>query len=260
MILAVDIGNTMICWGLVSNQKIHKAWRTRSDLPDEAFRREAGKILREIKRSPLVFSEIQAVVVCSVVPRVLRKLKPLLRRSLNKKILIVGGNIHVPIKNCYRDPRQVGQDRLVGAYAARSLYGTPLIVVDLGTAITFDVISRQGTYLGGMIVPGIRLSAESLFKKTALLPLVDIKGPKEIIGRDTENSILSGIFYGYGALCDGVIGLLAQKIKSRPRVIVTGGYADLMKRYAGRFERIDEDLVLKGLELLYRCRISSRSL
>ena len=157
----------------------------------------------------------------------------------------------VPIKNKYRYPRQVGQDRLVGAYAARILYGSPAIVIDFGTAITFDVISSKGEYMGGIIVPGIRLTAESLFKKTAMLPLVSIVRPKALIGRDTTNSILSGIFYGYGALCDGLIRQLTRTMRSSPRVIATGGYAALMKKYSSHIRRIDPDLIFRGLEGIY---------
>ena len=122
---------------------------------------------------------------------------------------IIGRDIVVPIKNRYKNPKQVGQDRLVGAYGAMKIYGCPLIVVDLGTAITFDVISPKGEYLGGAIVPGIRLSAESLFLKTALLPHIEIQAPRHIIGKTTQESMLSGLFYGYGSLCRGIIDLIS---------------------------------------------------
>ena len=156
-----------------------------------------------------------------------------------------------PIKNRYKNPKQVGQDRLVGAYGAMKIYGCPLIVVDLGTAITFDVISPKGEYLGGAIVPGIRLSAESLFLKTALLPHIEIQAPGHIIGKTTQESILSGLFYGYGSLCRGFIDLISQQIKSKPKVVMTGGHTGLMKKFVSpKIRIIDEDLVFKGIYFL----------
>lgn len=153
--------------------------------------------------------------------------------------------------NKYKNPRQVGQDRLVGAYAAMTLYGKPTIIIDLGTAITFDAVSGKGEYLGGAIVPGIRLSAESLFLKTALLPQIDIKAPNSVIGRTTQESILSGLFYGYGSLCRGFIDLIAKQIKGKPKVVMTGGHTQLMKKFINRDIRVvDEELVFKGLDLL----------
>ena len=153
---------------------------------------------------------------------------------------------------------------MVGAYGAMKIYGCPLIVVDLGTAITFDVLSPQGDYLGGAIVPGIRLSAESLFLKTALLPHIDIQAPRYIIGRTTQESILSGLFYGYGSLCKGMIDLLSSQLSRQPenhplstykqesiRVIMTGGHTHLMKKFVSpKIRIIDEDLVFKGIYFL----------
>jgi type III pantothenate kinase len=185
---------------------------------------------------------------------------------------VVGRDIVVPVKNRYKDPKQVGQDRLVGAYGAMKIYGCPLIVVDLGTAITFDVISAKGEYLGGAIVPGIRLSAESLFLKTALLPKIEIQAPRHIIGKTTQESMLSGLFYGYGSLCKGMIDLLSSRIRviarrAKPdegphaghsqqlaisvKVVMTGGHTHLMKKFVSpKIRIIDEDLVFKGVYFL----------
>ena len=165
----------------------------------------------------------------------------------------MGKDVIVPLINRYRNPRQVGQDRLVGAYAALKFYGAPVIVIDFGTAITFDVVSKRREYLGGIIVPGIRLSAESLFHKTALIPRIDIVKPGPLIGKDTQESVLSGIFYGYGAMSRGLIELIAKKFKGdKPKVIVTGGYTAQMKKYiASQITKIDRYLVFKGLFLLW---------
>jgi type III pantothenate kinase len=204
------------------------------------------------------------------------------KAELGVKAHIIGEDIKVPMVNRYKNPRQVGQDRLVGAFAAMSLYGKPVIIIDLGTAITFDAVSASGEYLGGAIVPGIRLSAESLFLKTALLPQIDIKAPKSVIGRTTQESILSGLFYGYGSLCRGFIELMQKQVKGHPVIVMTGGHTQLMKRFikglgvsrgskrvddfsdhsqrsfdikkgksqASASRVIDEHLVFKGLSLL----------
>ena len=166
-------------------------------------------------------------------------------------VALIGRDIVVTIKNQYKNPKEVGQDRLVGAFGAMKIYGCPLIVVDLGTAITFDVISPKGEYLGGSIDPGIRLSAESLFLKTALLPHIEIQSPRSIIGKTTRESILSGLFYGYGSLCRGLIDLISQQLKHSPKVVMTGGHTQLMKKFVSpKIRIIDEDLVFKGIYFL----------
>src|SRR5208283_5294162 len=188
-------------------------------------------------------------IICSVVPKVSKTLEDMLKKTV--PVDIIGREIVVPIKNRYKNPKQVGQDRLVGAYGAMKIYGCPLIVVDLGTAITFDVVSSHGEYLGGAIVPGIRLSAESLFLKTALLPRIEIQAPRHIIGKTTQESILSGLFYGYGSLCRGFIDLISRQMKRRLKVVMTGGHTHLMKKFvSSKIRIIDEDLVFKGIYLL----------
>ena len=207
---------------------------------------------------------LSRAIICSVVPKASKILEDILKK--NVAVDIIGRDIVVPIKNRYKNPKQVGQDRLVGAYGAMKIYGRPLIVVDLGTAITFDVISAKGEYLGGAIVPGIRLSAESLFLKTALLPNIEIQAPKHIIGKTTQESILSGLFYGYGSLCKGMIDSLSSQLsfprkvgltdtrscsRESIRVVMTGGHTHLMKKFVSpKIRIIDEDLVFKGIYFL----------
>ena len=245
MLLAIDIGNTTIGFAL-----IHKAGRIESvaiidtDAKVNKIKAFVAKILKS--------KSISRVIICSVVPQASKTLENILKKTV--PVDIIGRDIVVPIKNCYKNPKQVGQDRLVGAYGAMKIYGCPLIVVDLGTAITFDVISAQGDYLGGAIVPGIRLSAESLFLKTALLPHIEIQAPRQIIGRTTQESMLSGLFYGYGSLCRGFIDLISQQLKIKPKVVMTGGHTHLMKKFVSpKIRIIDEDLVFKGIYFLSHC-------
>ena len=165
-------------------------------------------------------------------------------------------SVKVPIKNLYRNPKQVGQDRLVNAYVAKEIFGFPLVIVDFGTAITFDVISEKGDYLGGIIAPGIGISLEALHEKCALLPKVKLTQTKTFIGKDTKGSILSGILFGFGCLCDGIILKLKKKFKRKPIVVATGGNVDLMRRFCKQLDRVDENLTLKGLNLLTINRFS----
>jgi type III pantothenate kinase len=157
----------------------------------------------------------------------------------------------VPIKNLYRKPYQVGQDRLVNAYAGLKLYGAPLIVVDFGTAVTFDVVSRNNEYLGGMILPGLGISLDVLADRAALLPNIKLDKPKEFIGRDTKNSMLSGIVYGFAALTDYLAARIKNKIGKNAKVIGTGGDIGLASKYCEGINKIDKDLIQKGLNLIY---------
>ena len=246
--LAIDIGNTTIALGILKNDKVIESLRMDTTDRPRRLKPLFNKYLNHFLNKGY---DCKKVVICSVVPGATRIIERCIKKKLGLASLVVGRDIKVPMKNRYKKPSQVGQDRLVGAYAALKLYGKPLIVVDLGTAITFDVVSSKGEYLGGAIVPGIRLSAESLFLKTALLPEIDIRAPKNPIGKTTQESILSGLFYGYGALCQGFVDLLAKQIQSRPKVVMTGGHTQVMKKFVSpKIRIIDEDLVFKGLYLL----------
>jgi type III pantothenate kinase len=195
--------------------------------------------------------EVEKIVICSVVPKSTGILRRKIKRIFGFQPLTVGRDVKIPIVNKYKSPRQVGKDRLLCAFAARELYGAPAVVIDLGTAITFDGISPKGEYLGGAIIPGLRLSAEALFEKTALLPRVHIAEPKRVIGRTTEESIQSGLFHGYGALCDGMVHRLAEEMNCRPKVVMTGGYAGIMEKFMkGPVAAVDEELIFKGMGLL----------
>jgi type III pantothenate kinase len=150
----------------------------------------------------------------------------------------------------YRIKNEVGQDRLVNAFAAKVLYGTPAVIIDFGTAITFDIISKRGDYLGGLILPGIELSLSSLYRNTALLPKVELERTSSIIGKDTVSSMRGGILFGFGAMCDGLVAQYKKILGKSIKVIATGGNAPLVKSYAKSVQIVDEDLTLKGLQLI----------
>lgn len=282
MIIAIDIGNTNTSVALISGKKILKTDSVETGFR-ECFEKHLSKALRAISQDARAQEHkstrrsgktndassargetspekcfggrvtIDEVIICSVSPKALTIVKACVKKVFKVSPKIIGKDIIVPIKNKYDDPKQVGQDRLVCAYAAIELYGAPVVVVDLGTAITFDVISKRHEYLGGMIVPGIRLSAEALYNKTALLPKISIHKPKRLIGKTTEESILSGIFYGYGEMIKGIIDLLSKQFHQEPKIIVTGGFSDLMKHYVPEYKCIvEKELIFKGIALLIR--------
>lgn len=240
MLLVIDIGNTNINFGIFSATKMIKKFF----IPTKAYRTKAIK-------NKLARFNIGNIIICSVVPEATKILEKDLKRPLGKRPYIIGKDIKVPIKNLYRKPRQVGQDRLVNAYAGVRLYGAPLIVVDFGTAVTFDVVSKNKEYLGGMILPGLEISLDALFKRTALLPEIKLEKPKEFIGQDTKSSMLSGIVYGFAALTDDLAVRIKDKIGRSAKVIGTGGNIGLIGKYCQRIDKIDRDLTLKGLNLIY---------
>ncbi|MGB2706429.1 MAG: type III pantothenate kinase [Candidatus Omnitrophota bacterium] len=230
MLLAVDIGNTNINYALIDKK---------------------GKIRRP-RRSDLRGQEIDEIIIVSVAPKTLRKVKRDLRRRFNKvRISVVGRDVKVPLK-CVYNKRQIGQDRLITASAAASLYGLPILIIDFGTAVTFDVVSGKRVYLGGLILPGVKMSLESLSERTAMLPKTYLKKTRSFIGKDTSSSIRSGMLYGYGALCEGLIKLFRKRVGKSVKVVATGGDAPLIAKYAPSMKNVDLDLSLKGLYLLSR--------
>lgn len=245
-LLAIDIGNTNISVGLFKGS--HMAGRTK--IPTDAYSLYIRRIRALVKERGLRVEDVSEAIVSSVVPLALARLIAELRRMTKARITILGRDRKVPINNLYRIRSEVGQDRLVNAYAAKILYGAPAVIVDFGTAITFDIISKKGDYLGGLILPGIELSLSSLYRKTALLPKVELKPAASIIGKDTVNSMRGGILFGFGAMCDGLVSEYRKILGKTTKVIATGGNCKLMKIYARSILTVDEDLTLKGLYLI----------
>lgn len=244
--LAVDIGNTNITMGLFKGARLVKSIK----MPTGSYYLY-GKRLRVVgDLAGLGHDGALDIVISSVVPLALSRFIAALKKAMKCNISIIGRDKIAPIKNLYRVKSEVGQDRLVNAYAAKTLYGYPSVIVDFGTAITFDVVSGRGEYLGGLIFPGIEMSLSSLHKKTALLPNVELKPALSIIGRDTVNSIRGGILFGLGAMCDALAAKYRKMLGRKTRFIATGGNASLIKRYSKYIQVVDEDLTLKGLKLI----------
>jgi type III pantothenate kinase len=243
-LVLIDVGNTSTHFVYYSKGRfVRRARISTADL--------SGRVLRE---SGIPFGKADAAVVASVVPAAGDLLKKMLPRCFGLETHLIDPRFAVPIINRYKNPRQVGTDRLVNAAAAYHEFNKELIIVDFGTAITFDVVSRKGEYLGGVIAPGIEITLDALFQKTALLPRTHLEHPKAVIGRDTAESIRIGCSYGIGGLCDRIIELITKRHKIRPVLLATGGYALFMARYCHHLDRIDSDLTMKGILLTYKRR------
>lgn len=242
MLLAVDIGNTNLTCGIFAGKKLKRQF----DLSSKTYKR--GQLAKKLSGYP----KLSACVICSVVPKLAKLIQRELKPLTGKSTYILGKDLLVPIKNHYRFPRQVGQDRLVNAYAALAVYGGPLVVIDSGTAITFDAISGQGAYLGGLIFPGMRICLEALNEKTALLPLVKLQPKAALIGKDTQNSILSGVVLGIATLTKELSARVKQALGKSTKIIGTGGNITLIKRYSGMKIAINRNLTLLGIRLIYQ--------
>lgn len=242
-IIAADIGNTSTLFGYFNGRRLKKKVRvSTAHLKTQAMR---------ALRNHFPLKRVEALVVASVVPQAGQYLRKAVPQKLKLPAFLIGLDIPVPIKNKYRNPRQVGIDRLMNALAGFQKYQRSLIIVDFGTAITFDVVSKKGEYRGGVIAPGIEISIEALYQKTALLPRIKLARPGSILGRTTTESIQSGCTYGIGGLCDRIIHEIETQLRFRPFILATGGYASFMSKYCHRLRTIDPDLTLKGVLASY---------
>lgn len=253
MLLVIDIGNTSVAFGVYKKDDLIRKWR----IVTERFRKknDTKSLLKKILAQHKVnIGGGDDIIISSVVPDVLRRIKKGLRGICKKKILVVSENIDAPIKNLYAAPRQVGQDRLVNGVAAYKRVKGSVIVIDFGTAVTFDIISKSGAYMGGLIFPGIELSLKSLAHNAALLPHIVLEAPSSLIGKTTKESMKSGLVYGYGALCDGIVRQLKAKVGKDTKVLATGGHSSLIHKHCKEIDRVIPELTFEGLKHTYICR------
>ncbi len=254
MLLAIDVGNTNIAIGVFAGGELTVSWRLAS-----AAERTADELWVIVSR---LFAErrvepgqITGVILSSVVPTVTKSVVKMVTQGFGQKVLHVDSN-NTGLSILYEHPEEVGADRLVNSVAARAFYGEsshPIIVVDFGTATTFDVISSAGEYLGGIICPGVEISADALFDRAARLPKVDIQRPAALIGRTTVGAIQSGLFYGYVAMIEGIIERLNDSLPEAKSFIcvATGGLAEKMATEVRFIDHINLDLTLTGLRLIW---------
>ena len=250
MLLAIDIGNTSIAFGVFEDKELRVTTHIATDihrLPEEY----AILLLNLLHYHDVKQTDITEVVLCSVVPPLVSTFEELLERYLKAKPLVIGAGIKTGVRIRMDNPREVGTDRIVNAAAAHHLYGGPIIIADLGTATTFDTVSREGDYIGGAISPGITTAAESLFEKAAMLPRLELIAPKHAIGTNTITAMQSGIVFGYVALVEGMVARIQKELDEKAQVIATGGYAGLIARETSVIDMVNPDLTLIGLRIIH---------
>jgi type III pantothenate kinase len=248
-LLAVDVGNTNTVLGLYDGETLRRHWRltTRRDATSD----EIALFVQGLLGSDVAPDDRPEVIIASVVPSLRFPLRQAFRQMFGAEPLFIEPGVKTGMPILYEVPQEVGADRIVNAVAAHARLGGPCIVVDFGTATTFDVVTAKGEYSGGVIVPGISISAEALFEKAARLWRVEIRRPEKVIGKTTSASIQSGLYFGYLSLVDGVIRRIEKELGARPRVIATGGLAELFGGGSERIEEIDPLLTLTGLRLIH---------
>jgi type III pantothenate kinase len=250
MLLVIDIGNTNTSLGVYDGEKLGAHWRlttARSRTIDEW-----GVHARNLfALAGLDFKSIDAIAIASVVPPLNFTLKQMAERYFELTPLFIDHTIDTGVAILYEPPSDVGADRIVDAVAAIQKYGAPCIVVDFGTATTFDAINAKGEYLGGVITPGISISSDALFQRAAKLPRVEIKRPHNVIGSNTVAAMQSGLYHGYSGLVDGILRKMIDELGGAPKVIATGGLAPLIARGSELIQEVDENLTLDGLRLVY---------
>ncbi len=251
MLLALDAGNTNITIGAFEGPALLGRWRLRTIHEQTAD--EWGVLMRNLfALSSLDLSHVNGIIIASVVPTLDATLAAMAERYFHTTPLFITPATDIGIKVLYDNPREVGADRVVNGVAAFNRYGGPCVVVDLGTTINFDVVSANAEYLGGMICPGIGMSIGGLFSKTARLPMVDFREPERLIGKNTVNSIQSGLYYGFAGMIDGILERVIAQLGSQTRTVATGGQARLIVPASKYLKEINEDLTLEGLEIIWR--------
>jgi type III pantothenate kinase len=257
MLLVIDIGNTNIVVGVYERDTLLKSWRISTQR--ERTVDEHGILMRQFfLTTGLDPEQVKAVAISSVVPPLTGVLEETSRRYFHRDPLVVEPSLHAGMPILCDNPREVGADRIVNAVAAYEFFGGPLIIVDFGTATTFCAVSARGEYLGGLIAPGISISAEALFQKTAKLPKVGIRKPERVIGRNTVSSMESGIFYGYVSLVDGIIKRMKKELHPNPTVLATGGLAHLIGDDSREIQKVLPNLTLEGLRIIFEKNCDKR--
>ena len=251
MLLAIDIGNTNIVLGVFRGRKLIHHWKIQTE--SEKTSDEYGvTMLNLFSLSGPEKTEIKAVIISSVVPPLTPIFEDLSKRLFKVKPVVVGPGLKTGMAILYENPLEVGADRVVAAVGAYEKHGGPCIVVDFGTATTFDAVSSKGEYLGGAIAPGIQISAEALYLKTAKLPRIEIKKPKEAIGRTTVTSMQSGLYFGYVGLVSKIIEEIKRELGEGTTVISTGGFGAQISHEISSIDIHEPDLVLEGLQVLHQ--------
>jgi type III pantothenate kinase len=251
MLLAIDAGNTNVTLGVFNGPEIVTRWRL-STLKEQTADEWGIRFRNLFAMEDVRLDAVDGIIIASVVPPVESALRQMGSRYFGLDPLVVTGSTETGLSILYDNPREVGADRIVNSVAALAAYGGPCIVVDLGTAITFDAISANAEYLGGIICPGIGMSINGLFTKTARLPMVDFRDPGKLIGTNTVGSMHAGLYYGTIDMIDGILARMIKEMGPETKTVATGGHCTLITQGSRLVKIADEDLTLKGLRLIWQ--------
>jgi type III pantothenate kinase len=256
LIFVLDVGNTNTVLGVYEGEELKHHWRietSRNKTEDEY-----GMVVKALfEHVSLSFGDISGIIISSVVPPIMFSLERMCQKYFHLKPLIVGPGIKTGLNIKYENPREVGADRIVNAVAGIHLYGSPLIIVDFGTATTYCYIDEDKQYMGGAIAPGITISTEALYSRAAKLPRIEIARPNDIVGKNTVTAMQAGIVYGYVGQVEGIVSRMKAQSKVEPKVIATGGLATLVAKESDMIDVVDPFLTLKGLQLIYTKNVES---
>jgi type III pantothenate kinase len=250
MLLVVDVGNTQTHLGTFDGELLVEHWRfatVRTSTADEL-----GAALRNLLAlRGMTFDDIDASIVSSTVPQLRPEWTEMAGRYLGHEMPVVGPGVRTGMPIRYDNPREIGPDRLVNAVAGYARVGGPCVIVDFGTAVTHDVVSAEGEYLGGVIFPGVEISLEALSERAAALPKIDLIEPRTLIGKSTVDAIRSGVLFGFAAMVDGIVARLREQLGAETKAIATGGLAQLVVPYCDAIDVVDDQLTLMGLRLIW---------
>lgn len=250
MLLVIDVGNTNTVLGMFQRETLVDEWRMRSR-PSRSVRELSIHVRAFAEETGVVPGDIRGVVIASVIPRLTGTFEAMARKFLQREPVTVSGDIDSGIRVLYDNPSQLGADRLCNAVAALAKFGGPAIVVDFGTATTFDVISAKGEYLGGVIAPGVETAAAGLDRRTAKLPSADLEFPERVIGTNTVAGMQAGIMYGALDGMEGIVRRIKRVIGKNATVVATGGYAGIIAERSTLIKHVEPALVLEGARLIY---------
>lgn len=255
MVLLIDVGNTNIVLGVYENNEYITSWRISTDVKktSDEYSIQTMQLFNNAKLNP---ENIEGVIISSVVPNIMYSLEHMIRKCFKKEPIVVGPGVRTGINIKYDNPKEVGADRIVNAVAVHEIYKKPAIIIDFGTATTFCALAGNGNYLGGSICPGIRISSDALFEKAAKLPRVELENPGRVICKTTISSMQSGIIYGYIGQVEYIVKKMKMEMISlgedEPIVIATGGLANLIAKETDAIDKVDSNLTLEGLNILFQ--------